>query len=194
MSAKKIYKGKEKFAVRSLKGVGYWFLGEFMCFFVCATLLVFMKSMLFLKLFISLCTAALTLGLFFNWAHYAAISDKNSVKFHGMEYDRHMPLKMAVIGPIFSYIMLICLYLSKLGVIPDIYRFYLWLNVWILPFVTLFAGAEQRTNIEFLTGAGLAGITALVLVQPVVIYASYILTYKEIDVAKILMYKKDKKQ
>lgn len=181
---------KENIAARCLKGVGYWILGSFMCFFVCSATVVLMRSILTLKIFISLCTLVITMGLYFNWAHYAAKRDKNAVKFHNMEHDRTMPFKMAVSAPIISYVMLIMLYLSKMGVIPDIFNYYLLGNMWLLPFVTMFTG--ERT-IEAIPWVGILGITLLVLIQPLTIALTYIFTYNEVDIIKIIFYKNDKK-
>ena len=178
---------KENLAKRCFKGVGYWFIGNFMCFFICSTMIVLMRGTIILKIFVSLCTLLITMGLYFNWAHYAAKRDRNSVKFHSMEYDRFMPLKMSIAGPIVPYITLIILYLSKLGVIRDIFSYFLFGNMWILPFVTMFTG--ERT-IDFIPWSGIFGITFLMLIQPAVISATYILTYKDVDVAKIIFYKK----
>ena len=190
MAEKYYSREKENIAKRCLKGLGYWILGSFMCFFICSATVVLMKSLLTLKIFISLCTLTITMGLYFNWAHYAAKRDKNAIKFHNMEYDKLMPVKMAVAAPIFSYIMLICLYLSKAGVISDIFNYYLLGNMWILPFVTMFTG--ERT-IDAIPWAGILGITFLVLIQPLTIALTYIFTYNDIDVTKLIFYKEDKK-
>ena len=190
MAEKYYSREKENFAARCMKGIGYWFLGSFMCFFVCSTTVVLMRSLLTLKMFIALCTLTITMGLHFNWAHYAAKRDKNAVKYHNMEFDKFMPLKMAIAAPILPYIMLICLYLSKAGVISDIFSYYLWGNIWILPFVTMFTG--ERT-IDAIPWAGILGITFLMLIQPVTIAVTYICTYNDIDVTKLIFYKNDKK-
>ena len=189
--AEKIYsKQKENIVTRCLKGIGYWFLGSFMCFFICSTTVVLMRSLLTLKIFISVCTLVITMGLYFNWAHYAAKRDKNAIKFHNMEYDKYMPLKMAVAAPVFPYIMLVMLYLSKAGVISDMFNYYLLGNIWILPFVTMFTG--ERT-IDAVPWAGILGITFLVLIQPLTIALTYIFTYNDIDIAKIIFYNNEKK-
>ena len=190
MAEKYYSRQKENLAARCLKGVGYWFLGNFMCFFMCTTMLNLMRSLLTLKIFISVCTLTITMGLFFNWAHYAAKRDRNAIKFHNMEYDKYMPVKMAVAAPIFPYIMLICLYLSKAGIISDIFSYYIWGNIWILPFITMFTG--ERT-IDAIPWLGIFGITFLVLIQPVTIAVTYICTYNDIDVTKLIFYNNDKK-
>lgn len=190
MDEKFISKKKESFAERFLKGIGYWFLGSFMCFFVCSAMLVLMKSLLTLKLFIAFCTTMITLGLFFNWAHYSAKRDRNAIKYHNMEYDKYMPLKMAIAGPIVPYVMLVMLYLSKAGVIADIFPYYIWGNMWMLPFITMFTG--ERT-IDAVPWLGVLGITFLVLLQPLTIVLTYICTYNDVDVVKLVFYKNAKK-
>lgn len=187
MNDRYLSKSKENFAKRCFKGIGYWFLGDFMCFFICSAMVVLMKGTIILKVFVSLCTLLITTGLYFNWAHYAAKRDRNAVKFHNMEYDRLMPLKMSIAGPIVPYVTLVMLYLSKLGAIGDFFSYYLFGNMWLLPFVTMFTG--ERT-IDLIPWWGIFGITFLALIQPAVISATYILTYRDVDVAKILMYKK----
>ncbi len=191
MSNTKISREKENFLKRSFKGIGYWFLGEFMCFFVCSTLLVLMSKVLFLKIFVAFCTTFITLGLYFNWAHYAAKRDKNAIKYHNMEYDKYMPVKMAVIAPIASYVMLILLFLCKAGVIQETFMsLYILCDIWILPFITMFT--EERT-IDGVSWFGIVGMTFLTLLQPAAIIITYICTYNDIDVVKLVFYKKDNK-
>lgn len=180
-------KNKENFAVRCLKGIGYWLLSCFMCFFMCTVLVVIMRGALILKVLAGLCTSGITLGLFFNWSYYSAKRDRNAVKYHNMKYDRFMPLKMSLTAPLFSYIMLIILYISKLGLIPDILNYYTLANMWLLPFLKMFT---EGTTIESVSWAGMSGFTLLVLLQPAVIAATYILTYKDVDVVKEVLYKK----
>lgn len=187
MDEKFISRKKENLAKRCLKGIGYWFLGNFMCFFICSTMVVLMRGTIILKVFVSLCTLLITMGLYFNWMYYAAKRDRNAVKFHNTEYDRFMPLKMSIAGPIVPYITLIMLYLSKLGVIKDIFSYFLFSNMWTLPFVTMFTG--ERT-IDSISWWGILGLTFLLLIQPAVISATYILTYRDVDVVKIVFYKK----
>lgn len=191
MSNTKISREKENFLKRSFKGIGYWFLGEFMCFFVCSTLLVLMSKVLFLKIFVAFCTTFITLGLYFNWAHYAAKRDKNAIKYHNMEYDKYMPVKMAVIAPIVSYVMLILLFLCKAGVIQETFMsLYILCDIWILPFITMFT--EERT-IDGVSWFGIVAMTFLTLIQPAAIIITYICTYNDIDVVKLVFYKKDNK-
>lgn len=187
MSDKIISRNKENFVSRIAKGIGYWFLGEFMCFFMCLPMQVLMRGSIILKMFVAFCTLMITMGLYFNWAHYAAKRDRNAVKFHNMDFDGLMPLKMSIAAPIFSYIMLIALYLCKMGAIPDVFNFYMIGNIWMLPFIKMFT---DTTSIAGVSWFGMAGMTLLVLVQPAVIYATYVLTYKDVDIMKILMYKK----
>lgn len=179
---------KENFAARAFKGIGYGLIGEILCFFLVSPLVVWARRSAFIfKLALAFAALFITLGLYFNWAYNAARRDRDMVKFHGMEYDKYMPLKMALIGPILSYICLVVLIISYCGFIPDIFNFYLLFNMFIMPFVESFT--EGRT-FEFLTVPGLLGIIALVLTQPLTIAVSYIVTYKDIDVAKLIFYKK----
>ena len=81
----------------------------------------------------------------------------------------------------------IALVLSVCGVIPDIFNFYLLGNIYIAPFVASFT--DGRT-LEYLTLPGFAGITGLVLLQPATIAVTYIVTYHNVDVKKLVFYKK----
>ena len=189
MSSKFLSKEKENFIKRSFKGLGYWFLSCFMCIFVCSTMVLLMNKILFLKIFVAFCTTTITLGLFFNWSHYAAKRDKNTIKYHNMKYDKYMPAKMAIIAPIVSYIMFILLLLCKMGIITDTFiSIYLLCDIWILPYITMFT--EDRT-IAGISNIGLIGIGFLTLLQPATIIITYLCTYNDIDVVKHIFYKKD---
>lgn len=179
----------EKFVIRALKGIGYSLLGEVLCIFLVMSMnaIIVVMDVFILKILLALCTLTVTLGLYFNWAVNAAKLDKDMVKFHGKEYDRLMPLKMAVAGPIFGYLWYIALVLSVCGVIPDIFNFYLLGNIYIAPFVASFT--DGRT-LEYLTLPGFAGITGLVVLQPATIAVTYIVTYHNVDVKKLVFYKK----
>ncbi len=191
MSKKYISREKENIVKRSLKGVGYWLMGSFMCLFMCSMLLVLMKSILILKIFVAFCTTVIMLGLFFNWAYNAAKRDKNAVKFHNMEFDKYMPLKMSIAAPIVSYVMLVLLYMCKLGALPEsFFSAYLICDMWILPYITMFT--EERT-IGSVSWVGMGGLTLLTLLQPAAISLTYILTYNDVDVINVIFYKKDKK-
>lgn len=191
MAEKIISREKENFAKRCVKGIGYWLIGSFMCFCICSTMVVLMKGVLLLKIFVALCTSAIMLGLFFNWAYYSAKRDRNAVKFHNMEYDRFMPIKMAIAAPIASYVMLVMLYMCKLGAIQEsFFSYYLMFDMWILPYVTLFTGERVIGAVSW---GGMIGITLVTLLQPAVIYLTYMLTYNDVDVASLVFYKNKRK-
>lgn len=187
MSERIISRNKENFAVRTLKGIGYWLLGSFMCLFMCMSMLVLMRSLLVLKFFVAFCTTAIMLGLMFNWAHYSAKRDRNAVKYHNMEYDKYMPLKMSLTAPIVSYVMVVLLFLSKLDIIGDIFNYFMYIDMWLVPYVKMFT---EETAITAVPWWGVFGLTVLVLLQPAVISVTYILTYKDVDVVKEVFYKK----
>lgn len=179
----------ENIFVRILKGMGYSLIAEFMSMFLVLSMIA-MKGMfggsVVLKVIIGLCTLVLTLGLYFNWTYNAAKRDRDAVMYHKIPYDRFMPLKMAVGGPIISILMYIVLVLSKIGLLPDMFNFFLLANFFTVPFVDSFT--EGRT-IEFVSVWGLLGLGLLVLSQCAAIAVTYIVTYKDIDIAKF-MYKK----
>ncbi|MBQ8781712.1 MAG: hypothetical protein IJZ72_08585 [Oscillospiraceae bacterium] len=179
----------ESFLKRALKGIGYSIVAEIMCAFLVITMIVLtMKNdLVIVKVIAGVCTLTVVLGLFFNWAHNAAKADRDGVKFHGKEYDRYMPLKMALTGPVLSYVTLIVLILSKCGVITDIFNIFLLINMYAVPFVDSFT--DGRT-LEFLTVPGLLGLVLLTLLQPAAIVLTYVLTYKDVDVITKIVYKK----
>lgn len=180
---------KENFAVRALKGIGYGIISEVMCFFLMLSMVALnymTGGAVLLKIVIALFSLTVTLGLYFNWAFNAAKKDRDIVKFHGIEYDRFMPLKMAVAAPIVSYISLIALILSKCGVIPDIFNFFLLINLFTLPFTDCFTAGR---TLDALSVPGLIGLILLVLSQGAIIAVTYIITYKDVDVMKFI-YKK----
>lgn len=187
MSEHIISRKKENFAARTLKGIGYWLLGSFMCLFMCMSMLVLMRSLLILKFFVAFCTTGIMLGLMFNWAYYSAKRDKNAVKYRNMEYDKYMPLKMSLTAPIISYVMAALMFLCKLGVIGDIFNYFMYIDMWLVPYVKMFT---DGTTIDSIPWWGVLGLTLLILLQPAVIYVTYVLTYKDVDVAKEVLYKK----
>ena len=98
-----------------------------------------------------------------------------------------MPLKMSLTAPVISYVMVVLLFLSKLGVIGDIFNYFMYIDMWLVPYVKIFT---EETVITAVPWWGVFCLTILVLLQPAVISVTYILTYKDVDVAKELMYKK----
>ena len=180
-------KKKEKFIVRAFKGIGYSLIGELLCLVCVSALIVPVRSLFIMKIILALAALFITLGLYFNWAYNAARRDRDMVKFRNMPYDKYMPVKMAAVGPVLSYICLIILILSYCGIIPDIFNFYLLANIYILPFVDAFTSGR---TLEYLTIPGLLGIILLVLTQPATIIASYILTYKDVDIVQLIFYNK----
>ncbi|MBQ8827133.1 MAG: hypothetical protein IJ007_08570 [Oscillospiraceae bacterium] len=180
---------KESFLKRALKGIGYSIVAEVMCAFLVITMIVLTTKtdLAIIKIIAGICTLTVILGLFFNWANNAAKADRDAVKFHNEEYDRYMPLKMALCGPVISYVTLIALILSKCGVISDIFNVFLLINMYSLPFVDAFT--DGRT-LEFLTVPGLFGLIGLTLLQPAAIVLTYVLTYKDVDVITKIVYRK----
>ena len=173
---------------RILKGIGYSLIAEFMSMFLVLSMIA-MNGMfggsVVLKVMIGICTLVLTLGLYFNWAFNAAKKDRDTVIYHKVPYDKYMPVKMAVGGPVISIVLYIALVLSKIGIVPDMFNVFLLADLFTVPFVDSFT--SERT-IEFLSVWGLLGLGVLVLSQCAVIVLTYIITYKDIDIVKF-MYK-----
>lgn len=182
----------EGFPKRILKGFLYYIIGVGMNMWFVTVMTGLMMSNLFIKLAVGIAAEIIVNGLFFNYAYNAANLDRELVKFHGMEHDRHMSLKMALIVPIFGYIMTIMLGLVKAGAFDGTilgergYNYYILLNLHSLPWIAMFT--DERT-IDSLTWAGYGGIVLLQLIQPAVIALSYEITYRDIDVREKLFYK-----
>lgn len=179
---------KENFFKRILKGIGYGLISELMCVFLILSMIA-MNGMfggsVILKVVIAICTLVLTLGLYFNWAFNAAKRDRDAVAYHNVPYDKYMPIKMGVGGPIVSIVMYILLVLSKIKLLPDLLNVFLLADLFTVPFVDSFT--SERT-IEAISGWGLFGLGLLIFSQCAVIAATYIVTYKDIDLVKF-MYK-----
>ncbi|MGN1303414.1 MAG: hypothetical protein ACI4YB_00105 [Oscillospiraceae bacterium] len=173
---------------RILKGIGYSIIAEFMSMFLVLSMIA-MNGMfggsVIIKVIIGLCTLVLTLGLYFNWAFNAAKMDRDAVNYHKVPYDKYMPVKMAVGGPIISIVMYVVLVLSKIGVLPDMFNIFLLADLFTVPFVDSFTSAR---TIDVLSVWGLIGLGLLIISQCAAIAVTYIVTYKDIDIVKF-MYK-----
>lgn len=179
----------EKWYFRALKGILWSLAGEIICFVFILCFFVPMQKFMLARIFAGLATLVLVNGLYFNFAYKCAQKDKNAVKYHSAERDPRAGLFMALTAPLGQYVLWIILLLSKLGAISDFVGKYLLLNIQCLPWYDLFT--DNRT-IDHLAPAGLAGLLLLTLISPAVIYITYELTYREIDVKAILMYGKNK--
>lgn len=111
----------ESFAVRSLKGLGFWFVGEIMCFVICLMTAMIMNKFMLMKIIMCICTMAITLGMFFQYAYNAARNDRDMVKFHGQQEDKKMPYKMAAVATAPIFIMFLLIVLVKAGAVNDVF-------------------------------------------------------------------------
>lgn len=116
-----VLKKKESFAVRSLKGLGFWLAGEIMCFVICLMTAMIMNKFMLMKIIMCICTMAITLGLFFQYAYNAARFDRDMVKFHGQTEDKKMPYKMAAVATAPIFIMLLLIIFVKAGAVNDVF-------------------------------------------------------------------------
>lgn len=182
----------EGFPKRILKGFLYYFIGIVMNMWFVTVMTGLMMNNLFIKLAVGIAAEIIVNGLFFNYAYNAACLDRDLVKFHGMERDKYMSLKIALIVPIFGYIMTVMLGLARAGVFDGTilgergFNYYILLNLHTLPWIAMFT--DER-SIEHLTWAGYAGIVFLQLIEPAVIALTYELTYRDIDIKEKLFYK-----
>lgn len=241
----------DSITVRCLKGLGFWLVGEVMCFIICLMSSLLMSKFFIAKLFMCFCTMAVTLGMFFQYAYTAAKRDREMVKFHGQPEDKKMPYKMAAAATAPFFIMLIIIAFDKAGVIDDliytkeytrqvavtetintdamysetsaeeivsetssaeesavsstettavqyveetgevefrVFSIYLMANMHVLPFVSLFS---ELRSIDAVSWGGMFGLLVLELLSPAIIIVTYRIVYNDIDVKKLIMYKKD---
>lgn len=181
---------QEKFVKRAAKGMLWWCAGDFICVIFNLCMIVVMINFLAAKVFTAFASAIIMNGLLFNFTYNCAVRDRNLVKYHGVSDDPMMPYKIALTAPLPQYIMWIVLLLSKLGIIGDIFRYFILANIQCLAWVDLFT--EGRT-IDCLSWGGLMGLLALMLIAPVVIIITYKCTVLDIDVKALVLYGKKHK-
>lgn len=180
---------QENFGKRAAKGMAWWFAAEVICTVYNMCMVLLMSKFMALKIFAALSSMIIMNGLLFNYTYNCAVRDKNLIRYHGGDYDKHMGLKIALAAPLPQYIMWIVLLLSKLGVIKDIFNYYILANMQTLAWVDLFT--DGRT-IDCLSWGGLFGLLLIILVAPAVIMITYECTIKEVDLKAIFVYGKKK--
>ncbi len=182
---------QEKFVFRALKGILWWLAADFICVIFNMCMIMLMKKFMIIKIFTALASVIILNGIMFNHTYNCAVRDRNLVKYHHVEQDKKMSLKMALTFPVLQYVMWIALLLSKLGILPDIFNYYILANMQTIAWVDLFTAGR---TIEFLSYPGLFGLLALMLIAPAVIIITYECTIRDLDVKALLLYgKKDKK-
>lgn len=181
---------QEKFAKRAAKGMLWWLAGEFICAIFNLCMIIFMTKFMVMKLFTAIASVLIANGLYFNFTYNTAVRDRNLVKYHGWQQDKKMNLKMALTAPLPQYVMWIVLLLSKLGVIGDVFNYYIWANMQSLAWIDLFTSGR---TIDALSWGGLFGLLVLVLIAPIVIIVTYECTIRDIDVKSLLLYGKKNK-
>lgn len=188
-------KKKEPFIKRLFKGWGYFIVGFIMNTWFCTVMITQMPKILLLRLLVGAAALFIINGLYFNYAYNAAKLDRDLIRYHNMEKDRHMSLKLALLVPIYSYVCYIILFIAKLGLFSGThfgeyaFNYYILTNIHTLPWVS--AVTDGRT-MESLSWGGMFGLLIIMLIQPVVIVLTYELTLRDIDLSHILMYGKKK--
>ncbi|MCM1524658.1 MAG: hypothetical protein NC120_09405 [Ruminococcus sp.] len=180
---------QEKFAKRAAKGMLWWLAGEFICIIFNMCMLIFMTKFMAVKIFTAISSAIIANGLFFNFAYNTAVRDRNLIKYHDVGYDKKMSVKIALTAPLPQYVMWIMLLLSKLGVIGDIFRYYIWANIQTIAWIDLFTSGR---DIASLSWSGLFGLLLLMLIAPAVIIITYECVIRDIDVKALVLYGKKK--
>lgn len=182
---------REKISKRAVKGMLWWLAGDFICAIFNMCMLVFMMRFMAVKIFAAFSSVIIMNGLLFNFTYNCAVRDRNLIKYHGVSDDPKMPLKIALIAPLPQYIMWIALLFSKLGVIVDIFRYFILANMQCLAWVDLFTDGRSITDLSW---AGLTGLLVLMLIAPSVIIVTYKCTLLEVDIKALLLYGKKKDQ
>ncbi len=186
----------ESFIKRVLKGWLYYVMGFVMNLWLVTVMMAMASDFLIVKFLLGIAALVIIDGLFFNFAYNAARRDRELIKFHGMEQDKSMSLKLALLVPIFGYIMYILLFLVKLGVFDGTilgqngFNYYILLNLHTLPWIAMIT--DGRT-LEYLTWGGMFGLLLIQLTEPATIVLTYELTLRDVDVKEIIFYGKKKK-
>ena len=178
---------RENFGLRAGKGMLWWLAGEVICIIFNLCMLVFMIKFMAFKVFTAVASSIIVNGLFINFAYNCAVRDRNLVKYHRLPHDPVMSLKIALTAPLPMYAMWIALLLSKLGVVRDIFNYYIWGNIQTLAWIDLFTSSR---TIDGLSWAGLFGLLIIVLAAPVSIILTYECTVREFDIKAWLFYGK----
>jgi hypothetical protein len=179
---------RESFVTRILKGYGYLFLAQVMCFFIGISIAVFLSKFVILMVFACACTLLITLGLQFNWAYNCAKIDEVLDRQQIKPYDRFMPAKMAGIVGIVPIGLYIALVLSKIGLIPNFYPYYNFISIWQLPFRYFMTDSTAVSDLSVLNMFVYGFLTLLI---PATVAVTYILIKRGTDFSAIV-YNKDK--
>lgn len=186
----------ESFIKRLLKGWMYYIMGFVMNLWLVTVMMAMASDFLVVKFLLGIAALIVVNGLFFNYAYNAARRDRELIKFHGAKQDKKMSLKLALLVPIFGYIMYILLFLAKVGVFDGTvlgengFNYYILLNLHTLPWIAMIT--DSRT-IDCLTWGGMFGLLVIQLIEPITLVLSYELTLRDIDVKEIIFYGKKKK-
>ena len=174
----------ENFILRCFKGLFYGFAAWFLCFIMGIFTSVLVSGHFMLKLIIGVCSALITLSLYFNWSYFACKRDKPLRKKETKL--SKMPFKMAFFPLIPTYVCLIWLYLMKLHVVTDNFSLYVFFNIWIKPFII--SVTDLPIAIDSVPWLGIIALTLLTLLKPATVIITYIMTYYEIDLYKMIFY------
>jgi hypothetical protein len=173
----------ENFALRVLKGYGYYLLSQIMSFFVYLSLMA-LAGWIILRVICALCVSGITLGLMFNWAFNACKNDLGLDRSGTKPLDTKMGYKMAAAIAVLPIVMLIVLTLGKAGILGETFPIFILLDPWISPFVSLFTEARTAASLSVV---GILGILLLILTIPAAVIITYECVRRDINI-KDLMY------
>ncbi len=178
---------QQKFIVRFGKGLVWWLIGAIVCWLYSFFMYGLMTKFMVMKLFSGICALLIVDGFYCNFAYNCATDDRNLNKVRHIDVDPKTAIKLAICTPILQYVTWILLLLSKIGVIGDIFSYYLFANMYTVGWVKLFT---DETTVSAVSVGGLIGLLILALSSSVTIYITYMATFNEIDVKKLVVYKR----
>jgi len=180
---------QQQLIIRFLKGLIWWLIGAAICFIYSFMMLGLMQKFMVAKIVTAVCAVIIVNGLYCNYIYNCATDDKKLKKVRHVETDPKTGIKLALTVPIMQYASWIVLVLSKIGVIGDFFSIYIFMNMYTLGWVDLFT--EERT-ISALSWGGIIGLLLLAVLSSVIIYLTYEITIRDIDVKRVVFYNRKK--
>ena len=173
--------------IRLLKGYGTIILSDVLCAGLLLSTQLFMSNNI-LQVIIGLCAVLIYYGLLSNYTYKYGRADLKYERLHKIPHNAKMPVLMSVLLLVPQLAAWVALVLSKLGVIKDIYGLYNFTNFQFAALVKCF-GSQSVANISVF---GIILPLILLIIAGAVIYVTYVINYKDIDIWTKIIYKQDK--
>ncbi|MDR0947664.1 MAG: hypothetical protein LBM87_07995 [Ruminococcus sp.] len=177
----------EHFALRVVKGYGYYLMSQIMSLFVYLSLMA-LAGWIVLRIICALCVMGITLGLMFNWAYNACKNDLGLHRSGTKPLDTKMGYKMAGAIAVLPIVMLVVLILGKVGVLGETFPIFILLDPWISPFVSLFTESRTAASLGVI---GLLGILLLILTIPAAVIITYECVRRDVNISGLIYKKAD---